>query len=209
MFFPNIGFAWAFVATLFAFLGTASYLDLKTTVIPKAVTVTALPVALAFNVARLIWLASDGVVGSGAMIASTNLGVAALNGLLFTVLGFLFGFALFTAMWILGVCGGGDVKLFGAVGAWIGWKLAWWVFVITLIVIGALILFQGFRLAITGKWSKMRKPGKKVYESKKPMQRLITFALPLTVATAIYLGLKFQQELGLVPPKEAEVSYAN
>jgi Flp pilus assembly protein protease CpaA len=209
MFFPNVAFAWTFIATLLAFLGIASYLDLKTTTIPKSVTVTAVPVALVFNIVRFIWAANNGAVAAGALIASTGTGAAILNGFLFTVLGLLFGFGLFTALWVLGVCGGGDVKLFAAVGAWIGWKFAWWVFVVTLVVVGALILFQGFRLAITGKWSKMRKPGKKVYESKKPMQRLITFALPLTVATAIYLGLKFQHELGLVPPKPAEVNHAN
>src|SRR5205085_2702100 len=97
-------------------------------------------------------------------------------------------------LWMLGACGGGDVKMFAAVGAWIGWGNAFGVFAFTLIVVGGLIIGQAGTLALTGQWRKLQRRGPSKFQKDraKPIKRLITFALPLTIATALWLGLRFQ-----------------
>ncbi len=46
--------------------------------------------------------------------------MGALDGFLFALVGSLVGFAFFAILFALGTCGGGDVKLFTAIGAWLG-----------------------------------------------------------------------------------------
>ena len=42
------------------------------------------------------------------------------KGVSFSVAGFMTGFAILLLLWLMGGAGGGDVKLMGAVGAWLG-----------------------------------------------------------------------------------------
>src|SRR5438270_8400 len=63
----------------------------------------------------------------------------ALDGLLFALAGFGLGFALFFVLWVLGACGGGDVKLFAALGAWVGPALAVGVLAGTVVVLAAAV----------------------------------------------------------------------
>jgi prepilin peptidase CpaA len=61
-------------------------------------------------------------------------------GLASSFLGALFGFAVLIALYVLGGMGGGDVKLFAAVGAWLCLPLTFYVFIATALAAGAYAL---------------------------------------------------------------------
>lgn len=58
-----------------------------------------------------------------------------VNGLLDGLLAFLIGFGLFFVFWMMGISGGGDVKLVGALTVWLGRKLLLPVFLMTTIFV--------------------------------------------------------------------------
>src|SRR5262245_56621526 len=132
-FFPELAFGWAYVIILLGILTVASVLDLRTMRVPKWLTLTALPLGIVVNIVRGAWLASDGQAAWALEPNGWMLG--ALDGLLFALAGFAVGFVLFFLMWILGACGGGDVKLFAALGAWLGPALAIQVLLASLVVV--------------------------------------------------------------------------
>ena len=59
-------------------------------------------------------------------------------GIVWSVVGLLFGLAILIVPWLLGVMGGGDVKMMGAVGAWLGAWLTFWIFAVSAIAAGCL-----------------------------------------------------------------------
>lgn len=195
-FFPNPEFAWAFLALFFALLVLASGTDLRSYLIPKAVTLTGLALGLAANLARGIWLGIDGKPVW--LLGEHGVFVAAADGLLFALVGFAVSFALFFLMWLAGVCGGGDVKLFAAVGAWIGAYLGICVLMMTIPVILCLALGQ-MALALS-----QRTPAPAtnaalpapVAAGKKP-RRVLGFSVPLTIAAVAVLLWMFRVELHL------------
>jgi Flp pilus assembly protein protease CpaA len=191
-FFPNAIFGWAFVGLLAAFLGLASYADLKAAVIPKVVSLSTLIAGVLMGVIRGGWLgAQERPVW---LLGSSGALTGAADGLLFALAGFLFGFVFFTALWMLGVAGGGDVKLFAGIAAWVGPKWALYVIIVSLVINAAIIVYLAFKAVVTGnrKALRSRPPG-----DNRPTVRLVTFALPLSLATLIVIGWKVQHELNL------------
>jgi prepilin peptidase CpaA len=191
VFFPNLTFAWIFVACLFSILIAAAYSDLNRMVIPKSISLTGLALGICFNVARGAWLGSNTLATW--VFTDATMSVGALDGLLFALAGFVFGFVLFFLLWMLGVAGGGDVKLLAALGAWIGPKLTLYVLVATLVLIAGIILFHAFTAVFRGKL--IEKQSKRNGTIKK---RLVTFALPLTIATGLVFYFALGKELRLV-----------
>src|SRR3954453_23587605 len=114
--FPHLAFAWSFLAILLALLAAASYADSGAMKLPKALTLTAFALGVLFNVARGAWIGGQGQAVRALGAAGPWAGL--VDGAMFAVAGALAGFALFFVMWIVGACGGGDVKLFAAIGAW-------------------------------------------------------------------------------------------
>src|SRR6187200_955437 len=55
------------------------------------------------------------------------------SGLGMSAVGALFGFAILISFYVLGGMGGGDVKLMAAIGAWLGWPLTLFVFIVSAI----------------------------------------------------------------------------
>ncbi|MFL5328170.1 MAG: prepilin peptidase [Gemmataceae bacterium] len=204
-FFPNEAFAVTFIVALMAYLVVAAYADLKTTIIPKSLTLVGFAVGILFNIVRLAWFAAEGRPSPTALIASDSAAIGVLNGLLFSLIGFVFGFSVYFLLWILGAAGGGDVKHFAALSAWLGWWMALGVLIVTLVVVAGLILFQAAQAAMTGQWKKLRKSGKRFQDPnrERPVKRLITFGAPLAVSAAIVLGWAFRYELHLTPPQAA------
>ncbi|HZY86598.1 MAG TPA: A24 family peptidase [Gemmataceae bacterium] len=206
-FFPGPVFGWAFVLVLTGLILAAAWTDLRTMLIPKRLTLTLLPLGLLFNVARGAWLGAQG--GSAWALGPHGAFAGALDGALFAVTGFLVGFALFFLLWLLGTCGGGDVKLFAALGAWVGAYFALWVLAGTVLVV---MLVAGFRLLTgffgsgyrgikqyTSRDGRPREPGGR----NRPRRRLITYSLPLAVTTAAVLLWSLRVDLHLAAPRKA------
>lgn len=59
-------------------------------------------------------------VSSAALGLVYHLATGGWDGLLFSLGGFATGFGLLLLLWLIGSGGGGDVKLMGAVGSWLG-----------------------------------------------------------------------------------------
>jgi Flp pilus assembly protein protease CpaA len=116
--FPNLPFAVAFVGILIAGLAYAAWVDWTTLKVPKWLTVGLFAIGVVMNVIRGAWLGAEGQPTW--LSDEGNLVLGALSGLLWSLAGFLLGFALFFVFWIFGLGGGGDVKLVAATGAWLG-----------------------------------------------------------------------------------------
>ncbi len=201
-FFPGVVFGWCFVGVLGALLALASVIDLRQMLVPKWLTLTALPLGLAFNLVRGGALGAQGqavwALGGQTTVAGS------VDGLLFSLAGFALGFAIFFLLWLLRICGGGDVKLYAAVGSWIGPYLAFLVLILLLLV---LLLFSFAQLAgrlLRGKSLTPRRPLPQpvrlptgLRDGKAP-RRLLTFSLPLLLATVLVLLWVFRADLHLV-----------
>src|ERR1700722_5538351 len=118
LFFPSFVFGLCFTAALLVLLGAAAVIDVRTMLVPKRlvfVTLGAGAIATLLRGALLgasdqqVWCLAPGGVWGGLADA-----------FLFALCGVLVGFFATFALWILGVCGGGDVKLTAALGAWLG-----------------------------------------------------------------------------------------
>ena len=92
------------------FTAVAAYIDWKTRKLPNVLTVS-------FFLAGLLFHLIHGAVTGGWS--------GAFGELLFALKGFGVGFGILLPLWLIGGGGAGDVKLFGALGAWLG---AWLTF---------------------------------------------------------------------------------
>ena len=102
---------WVFLAAVVIFTLIASVTDIRTRKLPNWLTVPAFACGLLFH------LVTGGLLGLGQSVA-----------------GFAVGFGVLLILWLIGGGGGGDVKLMGALGAWLGP-------IPILIVIGLSVLF--------------------------------------------------------------------
>lgn len=215
-FFPDPLFGWLFYVALIGILSVAAYIDWRRLIVPKWITLPLLALGLAINVVRGAWLGARGeevwtLAPSGAL-------AGAADGLLFSLAGFFFGLAVFILLWLLGTCGGGDVKLFAAVASWIGPIFTFDVLIGTL---GSVLLISILRLT----WSVVvggsqatrrdfsRKAGKVIDpHGLQARKRLLSFSLPVALAAAVVLLWVFRADLQLVAPHSnalvARVSHA-
>lgn len=144
--FPNLAFAIAFVGILVAGLGYAAYVDWTTMKVPKWLTVGLFGTGIAMNVIRGAWLGAEG--HAVWILDGDNAFIGAMDGLLRSLAGFALGFALFFGFWIFGLGGGGDVKLVGATGAWLGWSAVLISVILSLpFLVLVTLLVSGYRIA--------------------------------------------------------------
>lgn len=200
-YFPDPISGWLFLAGLTILLGIASYTDQRFMKVPKWLSLPALGLGLLASVIRGALLG-----GSGSpvwLLGANGVAMGALDGLLFALAGFLVGFALFFGIWLMGICGGGDVKLFAALGAWIGPTLVFAVMAVSLIflwfvVLGVIVsrLFRGRRLAL--------RAGQPVAGGKSPI--IIRYSLIATLAALPVLLWAFRVDLGLLSRSANQVS---
>lgn len=132
--------------------------------------------------------------------------VDGLDGFLYALLGFAAGFGIFFLLWIIGTGGGGDTKLMGALGAWLGWKQTLLVMVVaTVVVILLTIVLMVYRAATgeavkmatnmgddtgSGKSKKKSRPlSREEKTAQKQQRRLMAFALPVAIATWLVVFL--------------------
>jgi prepilin peptidase CpaA len=197
-FFPNIPFAWAFLVLLGAVLIVAAYVDWKRTTIPKWLTLSLLGLGVAVGVLRGAWLGGQGE--KLWLLPTDSVLLGALDGFLFALIGCVSGFFMIFVLWLMGTCGGGDVKLFAALGSWVGPVYTVFVLAGSLVVLFLEILVKlvtvGFSFKAIRKEQAKRQKGEKV----KPGQFRVTYSLPVAVATVLVLLWFFRVELGLAQP---------
>lgn len=179
-----------FVAAVTCFTIAAAASDLRTRRLPNWLTVSAFVAALAAHTA-----------------------INGLAGLGFSLLGFATGFGILLILWLIGGGGGGDVKLMGALGAWLGASLTLRVFFISTalaaVATGAIfltgMLSRGFGyvqrryLAVgsAGRSSVSRPRDEKALRRRRQKRRMMPYAVPVAVGT--WLVLAFAWKTAVLP----------
>lgn len=171
---------WISVVVLVVFTAVAAYLDLTTRRIPNWLTVPVFAAGIVFH------LSTAGLTGLGLALG-----------------GFAVGFGTLLVLWLIGGGGGGDVKLMGAMGAWLGAP-----YTVILIILSTIVAALGSGLVlvftlITGGYGKVKgrhfdrvrdktRKGKRLTEEEKlkarTRRRLIPFALPVACGTWVILA---------------------
>jgi prepilin peptidase CpaA len=195
---------WLFYATLVAMLTVAAIVDLRKAVIPKWLTLSLLGAGVLANIIRgaLLGAAEDQLW----LFPTGSAWVGGLDGLLLALAGFGLAFAAFLFMWVLGTCGGGDVKLFSALGAWVGPVLFPFLLLGSVIILAGLFVFKLMVVALTSpatlkaQMQSATAAGRKGKEVKKRPLRM-TYSLPAAVAVALLLLWFFRVELNLAPAR--------
>lgn len=111
-------------------------------------------------------------------------------------LGFLVGFGVLFALWMVGGGGGGDVKLMGALSVWLGFRLTLLVmiattFIVLAVTVGVVVWSVATRgvkgsqkkYLATGKPSAGGKPRPAETVAEKQERRIMAYALPIAVST--------------------------
>lgn len=156
-------------AIVVAFTTVAMIFDLKRRILPNWLTVGSLGVAILYH-----------TVTSGT------------SGLVHSLSGFAVGFSLLLVLWLIGGGGGGDVKLMGAVGAWLGAPMTLIVFLLSaflgLLSLVVMVTFQAI--------SRGSKPDSAVGGSETDTTQIeaarhrIPYAVPVALATWLVMALK-------------------
>jgi prepilin peptidase CpaA len=139
----------------------------------------------------------------------------ALSGLVFNVcvdgwaglgagsLGLVVGLLCLLPLYAVGGMGAGDVKLMAGVGAWLGYEVTFWSFVVT-VVVGAvmavaMVLYRrGFQkhytqmLVILSEWMSIRDPRElsRIAAERKPRMFLLPYGIPICVGSIAYFLYK-------------------
>ena len=101
--------------------------------------------------------------------------------------GFAAGFGALFLLWLIGGSGGGDVKMMGALGAWLGAPLILVVFVLSAAVALAGLVASSLWRRLAGKRSDKRSGKRSDAESS---ARMIPYAVPVAIATWVVMLLK-------------------
>ena len=161
-----------FLLCVGAYTLTAAIWDIRVKRIPNKLTLPVFGLGLVYQVA---FNQVDGLLAAGA--------------------GFAAGFGLLLLLWMIGSGGGGDVKLMGALGVWLGGKLTLMVLIASTVLaaFGTLfaIIFKAGTKGVwaskdhylgTGKTRKGEKPRKETVDQKQK-RRTMGYAVPVALAT--------------------------
>ena len=170
-----------YVAAVVGFTTVAAVSDLRTRRLPNWLTVPA------FAAALLMHTAVNGLAGLG-----------------FSLLGFATGFGILLVLWLIGGSGGGDVKLMGALGAWLGVSLTLSVFILSAILAAvataalglAGMLSRGYghvqrhclAAGSAGRPTSRDAAGKAARRRQQQKRRLMPYAVPVALGTWIVLA---------------------
>jgi Flp pilus assembly protein protease CpaA len=203
-FFPNTGFAWAFLLSLVVALGVSAYVDWRDTVIPKWLTIPLFVLGFIFSIVRAGWMGAQ--EGPLFFLPTGNVWLGMADGLLFALSGAVVGFGMLFLMWLLKTCGGGDVKLFAALGTWLGPIYPIFVLAGSLVVLFVQVIYKLVSLGFSSKnWRKMAQANRpNEDEAPAPPKFRITYSFPVAVAALVVLLWLFRADLGLAQPKLPE-----
>lgn len=105
------------------------------------------------------------------------------------ICGFLIGFGILFLLWFVGSGGGGDVKLMGALGIWLGGWMTLQVVMATLVIILGVMLSRRCAALLARRSPAVAESGPaparsvSLQRNQKVERRLMTFAGPVAVAT--------------------------
>jgi Flp pilus assembly protein protease CpaA len=204
-FFPDPFFAWIFYAVLVGLTLVGAYLDLRKAILPKWLTFGMLGMGFVFNIVRGAWL---GHLGGEMRLLTCNLPtggsvwLGGLEGFLFSLEGFLLTAVLFIVFWFMKLTGGGDVKLFAALGAWVGF---WYVLFIMLASVPIMVFLLIGRLLTGGlkpmSVQKRLKQSHVIQGGPGKGKARMTYAFPVAVAAAVVLLWFYRYDLRIAVPK--------
>ena len=152
----------AFIVCVSVFTLVAAICDTRTRKVPNRLTVPALVGGIIFR------LVADGTPG---------LGEAGL--------GFVIGFGTLFVLWAVGGGGGGDVKLMGALGVWLGFKATLAVLICSAFISLMVTIVVWFAALFRSKRS-----------SSEHQKHTIAYALPIALATWLVVSLQATSVIG-------------
>ncbi len=216
-FYPDPAFGWTFYAVLLGFLAVATYTDVRTLKIPKALTLSMLVVGVVFGIVRGAWMGGVIQANDSDLVVwhfARSPGLGALDGLLCSVEGFAAALVGFFILWRIGLMKGGDVKLVAALGAWVG------PIIVGLVVLGSLpvLLVLGTALLIRKIFRRgvqktvFNVAGKAHVENikhgrtgpKKRAEVLLAYSVPIAVSAAVLLAAIVVHDQHHPVPRKAE-----
>lgn len=124
------------------------------------------------------------------------------HGLLLSIAGFATGFSILLVLWLMGGSGAGDVKLMGALGAWLGALMTVYVFVASVVFVGVLamgtMMVQTFRRGfgyVQRRYlrpsSESRARAREKRRTGSPRRRgVLPYGVPVALATWVVLAWK-------------------
>lgn len=127
------------------------------------------------------------------------------EGLMAGLLGMVVGLLCLLPLYSVGGMGAGDVKLMAGIGAWVGWKITFYSFCVS-VVVGAImaVLMVAWRgdwkkhyanfLQILSEWTVIRNPYElsEIAAERKPTMFLLPYGIPICIGTIgyfVYAGL--------------------
>lgn len=115
------------------------------------------------------------------------------TGLKFSLLGFGTGFGLLLALWLIGGGGGGDVKMMGALGAWLGVTLTVKIFlataVIAVTIVWAIMLYEFFFPARSDRKRNAGRAKGSAESTSIGGRRKVPYAVPMAISTWFFLAI--------------------
>jgi Flp pilus assembly protein protease CpaA len=194
LFFPSPVLAWGYVAFVMTVLSVASIIDWKTLRIPKLLSLGLLAAGLLASAVRGAWLGLEG--RSVWFFSASGLMLGLCDALLLSLCTAIVGFVLFFILWLLGMCGGGDVKLFTATASWIDPYLAVFIMAVSLTMVCLWIVAVFFGRLISGRTTHGKSAGDGPPDRAVRLRgRRISYSLPLAISTAIVLLASWYGEL--------------
>jgi prepilin peptidase CpaA len=183
--------SWLLIAAVAAFTLTAAVWDFRTKRIPNWLTVPSFLAALVYH--GVVGAMQGGWSGFG-------------SALLTAIAGFGVGFGILLVLWLIGGGGAGDVKLMGALGAWMGpWNTLIVFFVSTVFVVALSVGVLGYQILAKGMWGVKRKylstadakqaPGESKTDAlmrRKVKRRLMPYGVPVALAAWVVLAWSFR-----------------
>jgi len=221
-FYPDPVFGWTFYAVLLGFLIIATYTDIGSLKIPKKLTLSMLAVGIVVSLVRGVWMGAI-LSGSGSdekvWLFASSPALGALDGLLCALSGFAAGFGVFWVLWLLGVMGGGDLKLMAALGAWVGPRQMMGLLfgsVVVYLLLGTVRLLQKlFRRGVQKTAFNVQQGAKTSNLKKTPAgarrkDQLLAYSLPVAIATGLILPFfVLYDQRHPVPPKDPPSEHAS
>jgi prepilin peptidase CpaA len=118
-----------------------------------------------------------------------------LGGVWSGVLGFATGFGILFVLWMIGTAGGGDVKLMGAIGPWLGAMMTLKVLLCALVFVTVgtfgIVVYSAFSNGIRKTKSQYIKSGTASETTgERQKRRVMAFAAPVALATWCVLAVQ-------------------